>query len=268
MVPSGSGRVASFGYDGATLIDEVLGDPADRHIVFLHGWGGNRESLRPIGTLFQNAYCVHLLDLPGFGDSALPPPDWNTVKYTDLVQQYLLNRIAGSVIVVGHSFGARVAVRLAARNLAQIRGVVLIAAPGLPAPRYSRARIRRFAISSLRRLLVGLRGLTGPVPLEWHTRRFGSKDYLEAGELRPVLVRVVGEDLTQAAREVPCPVLLLWGAEDHETPPSLAYRFQRLMNGRASLEILPHKQHHPYTGTGAHLCAFKIRSWLKSHGES
>jgi len=198
----------------------------------------------------------------------LPPSDWNTIQYTDLVQQYVLDRISGSIVLVGHSFGARVAIRLAARKLAQIRAVVLMGAPGLPAPRYSRARIRRFAIRTLRRLLTLLGRATGPAPLEWHTRRFGSKDYLAAGGLRSVLVRVVNEDLTQIAKASACPVLLLWGAEDRETPPSLAYRFQKLMNGRASLEILPHKDHYPYTGTGAHLCAFKIRSWLEAHVES
>lgn len=218
--------------------------------------------------MFQRTFCVHLLDLPGFGDAPLPPSDWDTIQYTDLLQQYVLDRISGSIVLVGHSFGARVAIRLAARKLAQIRAVVLMGAPGLPAPRYSRARIRRFAIRTLRRFLTSLGAATGPAPLAWHTRRFGSKDYLTAGGLRSVLVRVVNEDLTESAKASVCPVLLLWGSEDRETPPSLAYRFQELMNGRASLEILPHKDHYLYTGTGAHLCAFKIRSWLEAHGES
>ena len=56
------------------------------HLVFLHGWGGSRESLRGIGTLFQHAFRVHLIDLPGFGDAPPPPPDWDTIHYTDLVQ--------------------------------------------------------------------------------------------------------------------------------------------------------------------------------------
>jgi hypothetical protein len=38
-----------------------------------------------------------------------------------------------------------------------------------------------------------------------------------------------------------------------------------LLDGHATLEMLPHKDHHLYSGTGAHLCAFKIRSWLDTH---
>jgi len=78
-------------------------------------------------------------------------------------------------------------------------------------------------------------------------------------------VRAVNEDLTESAQAVACPALLLWGSDDRETPPWLAYRFLELMNSqgtRATLEMLPHKDHYLYAGTGAHLCAFKIRSWI------
>ena len=57
-------------------------------------------------------------------------------------------------------------------------------------------------------------------------------------------------------------MLLLWGTDDTETPPWLALRYAALMDGRATIDVLPHKDHHLYAGTGAHLCALKIRSWL------
>ena len=136
--------------------------------------------------------------------------------------------------------------------------------PGLPDPLWSRRRLRRLWIQWLRKLLYASRGLTGPGPINWHSRRFGSKDYQGAGELRSVLVRVVNEDLSESARSAGCPVLLLWGAEDADAPPSLAIRFQQLMHGRASLVILPHKDHHLQTGTGAHLCGLKIREWMQA----
>jgi pimeloyl-ACP methyl ester carboxylesterase len=234
----------------------------ERHIVFLHGWGANRDSLRGIAGLFEPAYTIHLIDLPGFGEAPGPPAAWGTIEYADLVERYLAERVRGPVVLVGHSFGARVSLRLAARHLAQIRAVVLMAAPGLPLLPFSRAAFRRTGIRTLRQTLRAVRGVTGPAPLEWHTKRFGSKDYLAAGQLRDILVRTVNEDLTDSARAVECPVLLLWGSDDTETPPSLAYRFQALMHGLAKVEMLPHKDHFLYMATGAHLCAFKIRGWL------
>jgi pimeloyl-ACP methyl ester carboxylesterase len=264
-LPSGVHHVETFEHGGSTLIAEVFGTSGPVHLVFMHGWGGSRESLRGIATLFEPTHRIHLLDLPGFGDAPPPPADWDTVKYTDLVQRYLHDRVKGPVVLVGHSFGGRIGVRLAARRLPEIRALVLMGVPGLPTPGWSRSRLRRAGIRGLRRVLRALQPVTGSGPIDWHTRRFGSKDYLAAGPLRTVLVRVVNEDLTASAAAIDCPVLLLWGSEDRETPPGLARQYRELIGARATIELLPHKDHHLYTGTGAHLCAFRIRHWLPGH---
>jgi pimeloyl-ACP methyl ester carboxylesterase len=264
-LPTGAHHVEQFEHGGATLVDEIFGESTVSHVLFLHGWGGTRDSLRGIGALFERTHRVHLLDLPGFGEAPPPPPDWDTIKYTDLIQHYILERIRSRVVLVGHSFGGRVAVRLAARRLPQATAIVLLGVPGLPVPGFSWLRYRRKAIQLLRRVLTGLRPLTGRSLLEWHTNTFGSKDYLAAGPLRPVLVRVVNEDLTESVDAIDCPTLLLWGTDDVETPPQTAREYARHLGGHATLELLPHKDHHVYTGTGAHLCAFKIRTWLQAH---
>jgi pimeloyl-ACP methyl ester carboxylesterase len=262
-LPSGATDIERFEHGGAALVAEVMSMAAGApHLVFLHGWGVNRESLRGIAVLFQRDYTVHLIDLPGFGEAAPPPDTWDTIHYADLVQQYLLDRIAGPAILIGHSFGGRVTVRLAARHLPQIKGIVLMGVPGLPAPALSRNRIRRGAIRSLRRFLNALKPITGPGPLAWHTQRFGSRDYLAAGVMRSVFVRVVNEDLTESASTIACPALLIWGSDDTESPVWLARRYAELVDGHATLALLPHKDHHLYAGTGAHLCAFRIKEWL------
>ncbi len=259
-------HIERFEHNGASLIDEVLGDAAGRHLVFLHGWGPSRESLRGIGVLFEHTHTVHLVDLPGFGEAAPPPPDWGTIHYTDLVQQYILDRLSGTVVLVGHSFGGRVSVRLAARHLPQVRALVLMAVPGLPQPAFTRKSVRRWWIRTLRKTLVALKPFIGAAGVEWHTRTYGSKDYLAAGALRSVLVRVVNEDLTESAQAIACPTLLLWGRDDTETPVWLGERYRDLLAGRGTLEVLPHKDHYLYVGTGAHLCGFKIRTWLEAAG--
>jgi pimeloyl-ACP methyl ester carboxylesterase len=255
-------RIERFEHGGGTLVDEQIGDPRGPHLMLLHGWGVTRETLRPIGTLFERTHRVHLIDLPGFGEAPVPPDTWDTVTYTDLVQHYLLDRVGGPVVLVGHSFGGRITLRLAARRLPQIRGAVLMGVPGLPDTRWSRKKMRRTWIRALRRFLTAVRPITGSRLVDWHSRKYGSRDYLSAGPLRKILVRTVNEDLTDAARTVECPVLLLWGTDDDETPQWLGERYRELIGARATLGLLPHKDHHLYAGTGAHLCAFKIRQWL------
>lgn len=259
-------QLTRFEHKGGVLIDEQWGDPSGTHILFLHGWGANRESLRGVSALFQHTHCVHMFDLPGFGEAPPPPSTWGTIDYADLVQQYVLERVNGSVLLVGHSFGGRVSIRLASRRLPQVQGLVLIGVPGLPQPRWSRSGFRRFAIRTLRRLLVALQPVAGAGPVQWHTNRYGSKDYQAAGVLRPVLVRTVTEDLTESAQSIACPTLLIWGTEDTETPPWLATRYKNLIGEKATLVLLPHKDHYLYSGTGAHLVGEKIRTWLRTQG--
>lgn len=262
-MPSGASHVERFDHNGATLVDEISGEPTAPHILFLHGWGGSRESLRGIATLFQHTHCVHLFDLPGFGEAPVPPDTWGTVEYADLVQQYVLDRIQGPVVLVGHSFGGRVSVRLASRRLPQFTRLVLLGVPGLPRPAFSRGAFRRWRIRNLRRLLVALKPLIGERGVRWHTETYGSKDYQAAGPLRSVLVRTVNEDLTESARSIACPALLVWGTDDTETPTWLARKYRDLLGDKARLVLLPHKDHHLYSGTGAHLIGEKMRAWFE-----
>jgi pimeloyl-ACP methyl ester carboxylesterase len=261
-LPSPTAHIERFEHNGTSLIDEVLGDAAGRHLILLHGWAASRESLRGLGVLFEHTHTVHMIDLPGFGDAPPPPPDWGTIEYTDLIQQYVLERLPGTVVVVGHSFGGRVSVRLAARRMPQVRALVLIGVPGLPQPPFTWKALRSRWIRTLRRTLVALKPLIGNSGVEWHTRTYGSKDYLAAGSLRPILVRTVREDLTESAQTIACPTLLLWGSDDTETPVWLGQRYRDLLGSRGTLEVLPHKDHYPFNGTGAHLCGYKIRTWL------
>jgi pimeloyl-ACP methyl ester carboxylesterase len=260
-------RVQRFEHNGAVLIDEPSGIPSAPHMLFLHGWGGSRESLRGIATLFQHTHCVHLFDLPGGGEAPVPPDGWGTIEYADLVQQYILDRLSGPVTLVGHSFGGRVSIRLASRRLPQIRAMVLMGVPGLPQPAFSKARVRRLAIRWLRRVLVAAQPIVGARGVQWHSARFGSKDYLSAGAMRSVLVNAVTEDLTESAQSVACPTLLIWGTDDTETPPWLAVRYHELLGGKSTMTLLPHKDHFLFNGTGAHLIGQQMRIWFEGIGQ-
>ena len=259
-------HVQRFEHNGGVLIDEISGDSSAPHLLFLHGWGGSRESLRGIATLFQHTHHVHLFDLPGFGAAPVPPEGWGTIEYADLVQQYVLDRLKGPVVVVGHSFGGRVSARLASRRLPLIRALVLLSVPGLPQSTLSRTRVRRAAIRTIRRVLRMVQPLTGPRGVQWHTERFASKDYQAAGAMRLVLVKTVAEDLTESARSIACPTLLVWGTDDTETPPWLATRYAELLDGKGTVILLAHKDHYLYSGTGAHLVGHKMRTWLEALG--
>lgn len=236
-------------------------------LVMLHGWAQSLDSLRPLGELLGIGTSVHLIDLPGFGASPPPESDWGTAQYADCVLQYLEEHELAPVDLVGHSFGTRIALRLAAGHPDRIRSLILIGAAGLRPRLPLRERLRRRFIRIVGR---SLKGWIEPLVSEsrrqklgaWYVERFGSADYRQAGRLRGTLVKTVTEDLTEVAASVRAPTLLIYGELDRETPIEIGRRFQALIDGSELVE-LPGKDHFPFLDTGAHLCAHLARRFLQ-----
>jgi len=189
-----------------------------------------------------------LLDFPGFGESPRPPADWDTADYADAVAEWLATLPRGRRVWVGHSFGCRVGLRLASRHPASIDAMVLVAGAGL---RRQRSLAERARIALRVRLFKMLK-LAERVGIDVSARKaqFGSADYRNAGAMRPIFVKVVAEDQTEAARMVRCPVALLYGERDTETPPEIGERLSRLIPG-ATLTILPALDHYTILTDGA-----------------
>ena len=120
----------------AVVLTTLLGGRAfaERHgespakVVALHGWGRTRADWN--ATL--QGYDALALDLPGFGATPAPDSGWSTSEYAEWVGE-CLDEVLGSggerPVLVGHSFGGRVAVQLAATNPELVRGIVLTGVP-------------------------------------------------------------------------------------------------------------------------------------------
>lgn len=219
----------------------------NRHVFLLHGWDNDLSRMQPLGKLLCGQATVHLIDLPGFGDSADPPFDeetgdaWGTLEYARRMVGLMDELGADKVDVVGHSYGGRVAVQMAANFPERIRSITLLAAAGLPVLRSWSQQIKyRF-----RAILK--------VP---------SPDYKKASKaLRLVFVRAVNEDLSAVARQVHCPCLLIWGDKDDQTPLDMGTRYHALIQS-SELVTLPGRGHYLIDGYGAHICASHVLRFL------
>ena len=219
-VRAGGSEMAVFHLDGAADKGEPL-------LVWAHGWGQTHAALLPLAESMRGSGASALVDFPGFGESPLPPTPWGTADYADAIAEWLATLEPARHIWIAHSFGCRVGLQLAARHPQVVAGLFLVAAAGLPRQRSMAARTRLAARRWAFRLA---RSVTPEGPARDRLRqRFGSADYRQAGALRPILVKTVGEDLSEAARAVRCPAVLLYGTEDHETPPEIGTRLKSLM---------------------------------------
>ena len=200
-----------------------------KDIILLHGWGQNIEMMKPLGDNFSDRFRITILDLPGFGESEEPKETWTIDKYELLLEEFLKELNIKKPIVIGHSFGGRLAIRFSARN--PIEKLVLFGSPCI--------RIKEELPFHVK-VLKGLKKIPGLNDFgEYMKKYIGSRDYKAASPImRQTLVEVVNEDLSKYAREIEEPTLLIWGDQDDEAPLNEAKELEKIMVD-AALIVLP-----------------------------
>jgi pimeloyl-ACP methyl ester carboxylesterase len=115
--------------EGTTISYRAFGDPADNGIVLVHGGGAHARWWDHIAPLLAGGRRVVAFDLSGHGDSGRR--DAYTLDYWahEVLAVASAAGITGPPIVIGHSMGGFVALRVAGLYGTQIEGVVVIDSP-------------------------------------------------------------------------------------------------------------------------------------------
>jgi pimeloyl-ACP methyl ester carboxylesterase len=130
----------------------------------------------------------------------------------------VLDELRQPAVLLGHSFGGRVAVRLAARRPDAIGALVLTGVPLIRRPGTGKPPLSFRVARALNR-----RGLISDARMEELRERRGSEDYRAAtGVMRDIFVRVVNESYEDQLRAITCPIELVWGEDDTAAPIAVA----------------------------------------------
>ena len=180
---------------------EQLNPAAERCILWLHGWGSDKELMKQAFGRTLPGWRHLYLDMPGFGRS---PNDrfLTTGEYAEIVRLFLDALGVGPHVIAGHSFGGKVATLLDPPCL------VLLSSSGIlvPKPFSVRAKIALFKL--LKPLGFGkLRSI------------FASRDVqgMNPG-MYETFKRVVNEEFEENFTKVSGRALLFWGESDTATP--------------------------------------------------
>lgn len=206
-------------------------EPAAAHppVVILHGWGASLEAIEPIVQGLAGRAELLALDLPGFGESDPPTEGWSVADYGRFVLRACDEVGIGRFSLVGHSFGARIAIVLGATAPERIDRIVLTGAAGIK-PRRTAKYYSRVAIAKVGRVVGAAGGAPGRRVQERMRRRVASTDWLEASEtMRQTFRLVIGEDLTPLLPQVRASTLLIWGDADADTPLWMGQRMEGAM---------------------------------------
>ena len=200
-----------------------------KDVILLHGWGQNIEMMKPLGDPLSNKYKITIIDFPGFGESEEPKTAWTIDDYSEMLGEIIKKLNIKKPILMGHSFGGRVAIRYSANN--KIEKLVLF---GSPCIRKQQPLSLKTKVLKKLKTLPGLDGIG-----EKMKKYIGSRDYKAASPMmRQILVNTVNEDLSEYAKKIEEPTLLIWGDNDTEEPVEEARELEKIMID-AGLVVLP-----------------------------
>lgn len=211
----------------------------ERSLVFLHGWRSSKEAWLPVAQHIENSgYRLIFVDLPGFGASETPKKPYTLHDYAETVREFSEKLGMKAYAIIGHSAGARMAVKLAVNHPSLFSKLVIIASGGKRPPFL---KIKTFFARLAKpffmpRFMAPLRAAI----YAW----IGADDYLATPELQKTFVNVINENLDPLLKSVRNETLIVWGSKDTTAPP--AY-------GAHMAHLVPHARFEIIKGAG-HYC--------------
>jgi pimeloyl-ACP methyl ester carboxylesterase len=106
------------------LAFEEAGSPANRPLIFLHGWCLNRGDMKELMQHFSARHHVIAVDLPGHGESPLGGVSPCFESFAESVSAFIAERQLNQPVLIGHSMGGVISVVTAALDPKSVGGVV------------------------------------------------------------------------------------------------------------------------------------------------
>ena len=199
-------------------------------IVVLHGWNHGSENWHQVRPKLENLAHVHLLDIPSVNPDLTGAEDWDIPRFASWLSEQLADK--SDVVLIGHSFGGRVATYYVTHYKHDVKALVLYGTPAIYRPmRFTTVKVR-------------LAKMLRPFVPGFIKRRFGNREYVDAKDSgrADLFKRAVTFDQTESLPKIKTPTLLLWGERDQEVPVEIAVEMNKTIKN-SHLVILPGGSH-------------------------
>ena len=244
-------------------------------VVLVHGFASSLETWAAVIPELQKSHRVLALDLKGFGWTDRPEGDYSPEAEARLVRALMDARGVDKAAVVGHSWGASVALALALLAPERVTRLALYDAWVYEAQLPSFFHLAR--APALGEVLFGLfYGVRSDerMAFAFYDPRFVTEQLVEdvekslqrPGTRAAALAAARGQRFAEVEdryRDVTAPTLLLWGREDRTSPPSVGERLVRQLP-KAKLVVYPRCGHFPMLEAARESTA-ELAAFLATH---
>ena len=191
-----------------------------KDVLFLHGWGSSCAVWRSVFEATKDLGHLVALDFPGCGQSDTMEEPWDIDDYADFVLEFIEKAKLENPILIGHSHGGRVIMKLCGEKKLSPPKIIFVDAAGLIPKKSLRQKIKAKSFKAIKGALSlpVIKNYSAGL-LDKARNHFGSADYNAAPPvLRQTLVSLVNTDLRHLLPNIECPSLLIWGDKDTATP--------------------------------------------------
>lgn len=215
--------------DGLNI--EYITEGEGQPVLLLHGWGSSFDVYRGIINTLKNRCRLFAVNFPGCGGSDTMDTPWSLDDYCHFVLKFMAAVGISDPILIGHSHGGRVILKMAADGMVNPPKIVLLDSAGLIPKKSTKQKLRAKSFKAIKRVLSlpVIKNHSEPL-LDKARKHYGSADYNAAPEvLRKTLVSLVNTDLRDIIHNIKCPTLIIWGENDTATPLSDAKIIESLI---------------------------------------
>jgi len=198
---------------------EIINPDAKVDLIILHGWGSNKNLMKQAFSTYMKGFRHIYIDLPGFGKSTCCLA-MTTADVARIVEMFMVLINASKDVVLGHSFGGKVATILDPKVL------VLLGSAGIYTRKPLSIKLKIAIFKTLKIFgLAKLRSL------------FVAQDAKTLNEpMYQTFKNVVDEDFSDQFKSFKGKALVCWGDKDTATPLSSGEKISELIED-SSLEV-------------------------------
>ena len=223
---------------------EMVNPTAKESILVLHGWGSNKEIMKQAFSKELKEYRHIYLDMPGFGAS-VNEMILTTEDYGKMVELFLESLNVEPLVVMGHSFGGKVATLLNRPYL------VLLSSAGVVTQKPWSVKIKIATFKFLK-----------PLGMKRIRELFVAPDAQGMShEMYETFKNVVDEDFEAEFAKSQSEALCFWGMDDTATPLYTGEKISKLIKNS---KLYPLEGDHFFFLKHAKFIASEIEKRLKN----